>query len=505
MRCKLSVFTIFVLLLMAGCSGNPIDVTMEYGTEIKLENCFDLKEGESITSDLSVDSKQIGIYDVKATITGKNQAKREEKKKITIEDTKKAKVELMQPTEVIYDIPYKASYNPVGNINAIKDEVDGEYKEIDIVSKDEYDKEIKAINEFRSKQQKQIYTSNEQIMDNKEKRLRSGYTLVTSDVNTKKAGLYTVRISVIDKGYNVTEMRYKVKVKDKGESTGELAVGVEGTKMGKALSYKINDKVNPSAKSKSDKTLSNGAQRQQNNGAGTVSKGTIDAKGSPVLQAALNYVGSHMMCDELVTMALVDGGYLSGTPDPIFKDGNHYNIGVYQMSKLGNFISESEAVPGDLILYNDGGYGSMHVAVYAGNAQAVHGGFNGENVVIHSVNIGSDPRYFRVSPMTWDDVYKKIFPNASNFDSENTIRPNNPNPSAPSTGGSNNIPWDESDWEEGNVICTFRINDVSVTLTSTTPIDENYVYAQLALVDEGQISTDEMAANLAAKGYTIME
>jgi hypothetical protein len=38
-----------------------------------------------------------------------------------------------------------------------------------------------------------------------------------------------------------------------------------------------------------------------------------------------------------------------------------------------------------------------HIAVYAGNGQAVHGGYNGNQTVVFSANVGSGPVFIRVN------------------------------------------------------------------------------------------------------------
>ncbi len=63
---------------------------------------------------------------------------------------------------------------------------------------------------------------------------------------------------------------------------------------------------------------------------------------------------------------------------------------------LGSTVSADAAIPGDLIYYEDGGMGLAHIAVYIGNGQAVHGGFNGNSTVIDSAFIGSGPTFIRV-------------------------------------------------------------------------------------------------------------
>ena len=64
---------------------------------------------------------------------------------------------------------------------------------------------------------------------------------------------------------------------------------------------------------------------------------------------------------------------------------------------LGTTVSASEAQPGDLIYYADGGTGVAHIAVYAGNGQAVHGGWLGNQTVVNSADVGSGAVYIRVN------------------------------------------------------------------------------------------------------------
>lgn len=513
------------VLCFSGCSSKQeSSTTIAYGTEVKLEDYFDLKKGEKISSDLTIDSKIIGNYEVKATIVGSDGKERKESKKLMVKDNDKPEINFLQPKENVQEIPFKADFNLVGNINKTADKVDGEYKEIDIVDKEKYEKALATIKEEKSKAEKQMFTSNDQIQEYKKKQLRSGYSMVSSDLNVEKEGSYTIRVSTIDKSYNITEESYKVKVAKEGEKVKDekLAAGVKGTKMGNATSYKVN-KDTPESKvaskepskepSKQEKSLpKDNTQSQKKFESNVVSSGAISSQGSPVLQAALNYVGSHMMCDELVTMALVNGGYLTGTPEPIFSRGGYYNIGVYQMPPLGSYISEGQAVPGDLILYDNGGYGSMHVAVYAGNGKAVHGGYNGSDVVVSTVYLGSGPRYFRVSPMTWSDVSMKLFGHKSDGGGnivwedkppkEPIVKPGNPD----DTSGTED-PWGDIDWGEGSTLYTSTItyNSTTISLSSPTEIDGDYVFAQLRQMEAKEITMEQLRANLQGKGYTIVE
>ena len=63
---------------------------------------------------------------------------------------------------------------------------------------------------------------------------------------------------------------------------------------------------------------------------------------------------------------------------------------------LGSTVSASQAVPGDLIYYADGGMGMAHIAVYVGNGQAIHGGYNGNSTVVAPAELGSGGVYIRV-------------------------------------------------------------------------------------------------------------
>jgi lysM domain protein len=63
---------------------------------------------------------------------------------------------------------------------------------------------------------------------------------------------------------------------------------------------------------------------------------------------------------------------------------------------LGTVVPASQAQPGDLVYYANGGTGLAHISVYAGNGQAVHGGWLGNQTVLNSANIGSGAVYIRV-------------------------------------------------------------------------------------------------------------
>lgn len=108
------------------------------------------------------------------------------------------------------------------------------------------------------------------------------------------------------------------------------------------------------------------------------------SKASGIAAAALAQLGRFQDCTMLVTNALRTVGVS-------FHD---WPAGYLS---LGRTVPASAAVPGDLIYYANGGAGVAHIAVYIGNGMAVHGGWNGNQTVTFSANVGSGPVFIRVA------------------------------------------------------------------------------------------------------------
>ena len=111
---------------------------------------------------------------------------------------------------------------------------------------------------------------------------------------------------------------------------------------------------------------------------------SASGKGAAILSAAYAQLGVNQDCTMLVTNSLAAVGI------------NFHDWPAGYLS-LGRTVSAAEAQPGDLIYYADGGAGMAHIAVYAGNGQAVHGGYNGNQTVVFSANVGSGPVFIRVN------------------------------------------------------------------------------------------------------------
>lgn len=118
--------------------------------------------------------------------------------------------------------------------------------------------------------------------------------------------------------------------------------------------------------------------------AAPTAQASASGKGAAILSAAYAQLGVMQDCTMLVTNSLAAVGI-------------HFHDWPAGYLSLGRTVSAAEAQPGDLIYYADGGAGMAHIAVYAGNGMAVHGGYNGNQTVVFSANVGSGPVFIRVN------------------------------------------------------------------------------------------------------------
>lgn len=106
-------------------------------------------------------------------------------------------------------------------------------------------------------------------------------------------------------------------------------------------------------------------------------------KAAGIIAAAWAQIGRYQDCTMLVTNSLAAVGVrFHGWPAGYLS--------------LGHIVSQAAAIPGDIIYYANGGMGLAHVAVYAGQGLAIHGGWNGNQTVSFSANVGSGPVFIRV-------------------------------------------------------------------------------------------------------------
>ena len=95
-----------------------------------------------------------------------------------------------------------------------------------------------------------------------------------------------------------------------------------------------------------------------------------------VVQAALAQLGVNQDCFSLMRSATAAAGY---------------NINSYAAVFALRQVPMSEAKPGDILYYSNGGRGLQHVAIYLGDGNAVHGGWYGSDTVVASAYVGSGP------------------------------------------------------------------------------------------------------------------
>lgn len=95
-----------------------------------------------------------------------------------------------------------------------------------------------------------------------------------------------------------------------------------------------------------------------------------------IVAAAEAQVGVSQDCTDLVQNTLAAVGLTTR------RDQGGYDLGtgIWQYDHFGPRIALSDIKPGDILVYGNAGTGA-HVAIYIGNGQAVHGGFNGKTVI----------------------------------------------------------------------------------------------------------------------------
>lgn len=95
-----------------------------------------------------------------------------------------------------------------------------------------------------------------------------------------------------------------------------------------------------------------------------------------IVDAALAQVGTRQDCTDLVQNSLAAVGLIARRDQGGFDLGT----GIWQYDRFGSRVNLSDIAPGDVLVYGNAGSGA-HVAIYIGNGQAVHGGYNGSTVV----------------------------------------------------------------------------------------------------------------------------
>ncbi len=180
---KKIICLVAISMLVTACSGSfrvvvKKNVELEYGD--KLDNSL-LYDKEKSDEDITV--KEVKNFDAKKTgkqeiivVFGDSEKTKEETIKVSVKDTKKPVIKLKKEK---VEITAGDKFDAASNIESVKDPVDGDLEKSE-------DKKL----------------------------TKNGY-LITSDVNAKKAGSYTVKVTAYDVNGNKAESSYKVTVKKK--------------------------------------------------------------------------------------------------------------------------------------------------------------------------------------------------------------------------------------------------------------------------------------------------
>lgn len=411
MKRGIVIATVFVIsaFVLSGCSNElsiKVNSTLEYGKEYKVEDIFKAsKKDTKIETNLTIDTKLVGEYEVKIKAVNKEE-KKEEVKKVIVKDTKKPKITFLQDIKKTFDVPLHSEFDIAGNLDECKDEVDANINKIEVLDVTQFDELQKTIKNSNSDLLKRKFKSEEEITKAKEETKENTMCIyIASTIDVTVPGEYAIKTMAIDSNYNITSKQYKVKVLNDSESVkeGMLAAGVKDGPIGKLADEYAKSLQQTQEKANTEESVTSvGAQVDVNKYKNT---GSITST-NPTVKAAKSHVGQKLWCDELVSAALVESGRISGGNSGLFEGV----VGVYYFPSLGTFISQGQAVPGDLVYYDNGGLGVPHIAVYAGNGQAIHGGFGGGYVVVHSVNIGSGPKFLRFpNHMSWDEINTIVF------------------------------------------------------------------------------------------------
>ena len=177
---KKIICSIFLCTLLCACGKASIEVkegiVVEYGAELKVENLTD--EKVTLKEVKGFDAKKTGEQKVTAVFVNEKDKEIEEEITLQVQDTKKPVIKLKKEK---IEITAGDKFDAASNIESVKDPVDGDLKKSE-------DKKL----------------------------TKNGY-IITSDVNSKKAGNYTVKVTAYDVNGNKAESSYNVTVKKKSQ------------------------------------------------------------------------------------------------------------------------------------------------------------------------------------------------------------------------------------------------------------------------------------------------
>ena len=181
---KKAVSSVLLCVLLCACGKASVvvkeSIVIEYGAELKAEDLTD--EKVTLKEVKGYEAKKTGEQKVTAIFVNEKDKEIEAEITLEVKDTKKPVIKLKKEK---VEITAGDKFDATSNIESVKDLVDGDIKKSE-------DKKL----------------------------TKNGY-LITSDVNAKKAGSYTVKVTAYDVNGNKAESSYKVTVKKKQQEQSE--------------------------------------------------------------------------------------------------------------------------------------------------------------------------------------------------------------------------------------------------------------------------------------------
>ncbi len=181
---KKTIGCVLLCGLLCACGKASVEVkegiVVEYGTELKAEDLTD--EKVALKEVKGYDAKNTGEQKVTAVFVNEKDKEIETEITVEVKDTKKPVIKLKKEK---VEITAGDKFDAASNIESVTDPVDGDIKK----SEDT-------------------------------KLTKNGY-IITSNVNAKKAGSYTVKVTAYDVNGNKAESSYKVTVKKKPQEQSE--------------------------------------------------------------------------------------------------------------------------------------------------------------------------------------------------------------------------------------------------------------------------------------------
>ena len=280
---KLSVLVVSaMMILVVGCS-KELKVTIkdnlevEYGDKLDNSILFDKEqsdEGIAVKEVKNFDAKKTGEQEITVIFTNEDEKTKEETIKVSVKDTKKPVIKLKKEK---VEITAGDKFDAASNIESVKDPVDGDIKKSE-------DKKL----------------------------IKNGY-IITSDVNAKKAGSYTVKVTAYDVNGNKAESSYKVTVKKKPQE--QTPTQNNGQSSGNSYTSNQGSYNKPSAGNTGSNKKPTQSKPQQTCKAGYIHPNQIGESGKIFnsKQEAIDY--GNMMSEKDPTIASFGYGQLSDDCD----------------------------------------------------------------------------------------------------------------------------------------------------------------------------------------------